>query len=131
MLTILQNYTVKLYKTYILHPWNNRTEETIDQHCEWPNFRYDIRTHIKVCEIFQKNKKQNLKYVILSIKEEGAIPWDRLSVNHILPYNIRIKGRDKPIIIKDLAIIHPATGWFEIVQYNDKQAATISNLVDQ
>ena len=27
--------------------------------------------------------------------------------------------------------MHPETGWFEIVQYNDKQAATIPNLVDQ
>ena len=28
-------------------------------------------------------------------------------------------------------MIDPVTGWFEIVQYNDKQAATIENLVDQ
>ena len=28
-------------------------------------------------------------------------------------------------------MIDPATGWFEIVQYNYKQAATIANLVEQ
>ena len=28
-------------------------------------------------------------------------------------------------------MIDPETGWFEIVQYNEKQAATISNLVEQ
>ena len=28
-------------------------------------------------------------------------------------------------------MIDLATGWFEIVQYNDKQAATIENLVEQ
>ena len=27
-------------------------------------------------------------------------------------------------------MIDPATGWFEIVQYNDKQSATISNLLE-
>ena len=28
-------------------------------------------------------------------------------------------------------MIYPATDWFEIVWYNDKQAATIANLVEQ
>ena len=28
-------------------------------------------------------------------------------------------------------MLYPAIGWFEIVQYNDKPAATIENLVDQ
>ena len=131
MLTILRKYTVNLYKTYILHPWIDCIKYTIDQHCERTNLRYDIRTHIKVCETFQKNKKQNLKYGILNIKEAEAIPWERLSVNILVPYHIRREGREKLIILKSLAIIHPETGWFEIVQYNDKQADTISNLVDQ
>ena len=28
-------------------------------------------------------------------------------------------------------MIDPVTGWFEIVQYNDKQVTTIANLVEQ
>ena len=28
-------------------------------------------------------------------------------------------------------MIDPATGWFEIVRYNEKQDATIANLLDQ
>ena len=28
-------------------------------------------------------------------------------------------------------MIDPETGWFKIIQYHDKQAATISNLVEQ
>ena len=28
-------------------------------------------------------------------------------------------------------MIHLMTGWLEVVQYNDKQAGTIVNLVDQ
>ena len=28
-------------------------------------------------------------------------------------------------------MIDPATGWFKIVQHHDKQAATISNMVEQ
>ena len=68
MLTILRNYTVNLYNTYILHPWIDRIKDTIDQQYEWPSLRDDIRTHIKVYEKIQKNKKQNLKYRILNIK---------------------------------------------------------------
>ena len=29
-------------------------------------------------------------------------------------------AEDDPIILKYLTIIDPATGWFEIVKYNDK-----------
>jgi len=33
--------------------------------------------------------------------------------------------------MKALTMIDPATGWFEIVQYDDKRAITIANLVEQ
>ena len=41
------------------------------------------------------------------------------------------EGHDDPLILKSLTMIYPATGWLKIVQYNNKQAATIANLVDQ
>ena len=28
-------------------------------------------------------------------------------------------------------MIDPATGWFEILQFNDKKAATVANLLEQ
>ena len=46
-------------------------------------------------------------------------------------YKIRIEGHDKPLTLKALTMIDPETGWFEIVQYNIKQTATIENLVKQ
>ena len=33
------------------------------------------------------------------------------------------------MVLKALTMIEPETGWFEILQYNNKEAATISNLV--
>ena len=36
-----------------------------------------------------------------------------------------------PLILKALTRIDPEIGWIEIVQYNNKQAATIANLVDK
>ena len=93
--------------------------------------RYDIRTHIKVCTNCQKNKKQKFKYVKLPTKEAEAIPRDRLLVGLIGTYIIIREVHDDPLILKALTMIDPATGWFEIVCYNDKQAATIANLVKQ
>ena len=47
------------------------------------------------------------------------------------PIKIRIKGHKDPLILESLTMVDPATGWFEILHYNDKQEATIANLVDQ
>ena len=88
--TILQKYVVNWYHTYLLHTGTEYTEATIIQHYYWNKLREDIRTHIKVCDTFQKNKKPNLTYGKLPAKEAEAIPWDRLLVDIILPYKIRI-----------------------------------------
>ena len=47
------------------------------------------------------------------------------------PYKIRREVQEDPLILKYLIMLDPATEWFEIVQYNDKYSATISNLVEQ
>ena len=41
---------------------------------------------------------------------------DRLLVDLIGPYKIRIESNGEPLILKDLTIIDPATGWFEIIK---------------
>ena len=49
----------------------------------------------------------------------------------IVPDKIIKEGHDDPLILKYLVMIDPATGWFKILQFNDKQAATIENQLDQ
>ena len=90
MLTILLNYAVNFYKTYILHTLMYLIKSNFSQHYLWPNLRDNIRTRFKVCNSCQKNKKQNLKCGKLPAKEAEAIPWDRLFVDVIVPYKIRI-----------------------------------------
>ena len=70
-------------------------------------------------------------YGKLPAKEAEAIPWEILSIDLIGPYKIRREGHKKPFILKTLTILGLETGWFEIVQYNEKQAATIANLIEQ
>ena len=79
----------------------------------------------------EEKQETYFKYRKLNAKKAEAIPWNKLFVDLIGPYKIRREGRDAPLIIKALTMIDPTTRWFEKVQYRDKQAATIENLVEQ
>ena len=78
-----------------------------------------------------EKKNQNNKYSHLLAKKVRDIPWDRLLVDIIGSYKIRGEGQYNPLIIKALTMIEVITRWFKIIQYNDKQAATIENIVEQ
>ena len=86
------------------------------QNYVWPNLRDDIRTHIRFCKNYHKNKEKSLKYGNLPSKEAEAIPWDIFLVDLITPHKIRREGHDGPLIIKVLTMAYPETGWFEMVQ---------------
>ena len=73
-------------------------------------------------------KTANKRYGKILTKLAEEIPWNKLYVDLIGPYKIRIKGME-PLILKYVTIIDPVTGWFEITQYNDKKEMTIVNLV--
>ena len=47
------------------------------------------------------------------------------------PYKIIGWGHDEPLMLKILTMVEPTTGWFYILQYNNKQTYQIENLVDQ
>ena len=93
-----------------------------------------MRDHISnvvlTCATCQINKKRHKKYGHLRPKEAEAFPWDKLCVDIMGPYKIKIKGPE-PLICRCVTIIDPATGWFEIHQYNDKSSITVANIVEQ
>jgi hypothetical protein len=70
----------------------------------------------------QQNKRRQKKYGLLPPKlaVAEATPLDKLCVNLTGPYKIRRKG-NKDLICRCVTMIDPATGWFEIQQYDDKQ----------
>jgi hypothetical protein len=70
------------------------------------------------------------KYGLLPPKLAEATPWDKLCVDLIGPYKIRRKGI-KDLICRCVTMIDPATGWFEIQQYDDKQSITVANIIEQ
>mgnify|MGYP002063500018 FL=1 len=126
----LRKRVVTWYHTYLLHPGQNRTESTIEQHLYWPDMRTQIREICDKCPSCQINKRTYKKYGHLPAKEAEAEPWERLCVDLIGPYKIAQKGKKKPLKLQALTMIDPATGWFEIVEYNDKKSITIANLME-
>ena len=54
---------------------------------------------------------------------------EKLFLCIIVPYVIIIKGKKEILNLKSVNIIGLVTGWFEITQYDDKIAISISNLV--
>jgi hypothetical protein len=68
-----------------------------------------------------KIKRNNPKSMDFCLKRAEAMPWDRLCVNLIGPYEIKSKVKGVKIPpLKAITMINPATGWFEIKQYDDK-----------
>ena len=118
------------YHTILCHPGQNRTEETIAQHLWWPNMQEQITAFVKACPTCQKNKRKHTQYGHLPTKEAEAKIWDRLCVDLIGPYKIWHKGKPD-LICKCVTMIDPASGWFEIQQYDDKRSITVANFVEQ
>jgi len=114
----------------LCHPGINRTEESIAQHLYWPKMRDQITNYVKSCPTCQKNKRKVLKYGWLPPKEAETLPWDKLCVDLIGPYKIGRKSYPE-LIYRCVTMIDPATGWFEIHEYNDKKSITVANIVEQ
>ena len=92
----------------------------------------DHITHtVQTCAICQRNKRRHKKYGYLPEKEAEAIPWDRLCVDLVGPYTIRQKGKKDPLIMRCVTMIDPATGWFEIHEYEDKRSISVANIIEQ
>ena len=81
-------------------------------------------------QFVKKIKNKQKKYGQLPAKDADVVPWERLCVDLIGEYKIARKGRKK-LTMKAVTMIDPATGWFEIVRYEDKRAITIANIIEQ
>ena len=127
---LLQRHVIMWYHTTLCHPGINRTEETIGQHLWWPKMREHITNYVKICPLCQRNKRKQKHYGHLPPKEAEATPWDKLCIDLIGPYKIRRKGKDF-LVCRCVTMIDPATGWFEIAEYDDKRSITVANIVEQ
>jgi hypothetical protein len=86
--------------------------------------------YVQICPLCQRNKRRQKTYGFLQPKLAEATPWDKLCVNLIGPYKIRRKG-NKELVCRCVTTIDPATGWFEIQQYDDNQSITVAIIIEQ
>jgi len=126
----MQEHVLNWYHTVLCHPGINRTEESIGQHLWWPKMREHITKYVTRCPTCQRNKRKIKKYGLLPPKEAETLPWDKLCVDLIGPYKIRRKGQPD-LVCRCVTMIDPATGWFELHQYDDKRSITVANIVEQ
>jgi transposase InsO family protein len=126
----LQHHVTDWYHTVLCHPGINRTEESISQHLFWPKMREQITSYVQSCPTCQKNKRKAKKYGWLPPKVAEATPWDKLCIDLIGPYKIKRKGTNN-LVCKCVTMIDPATGWFEIHQFDDKRSITVANIAEQ
>jgi len=125
----LQLRVTQWYHTYLAHPGETRTEQTIRQHFHWNNLRDTVHKICHTCGVCQKNKKTHKKYGQVPEKEAEANPWDKLCVDLIGPYNM--KRETGNLTLWCVTMIDPATGWFEMKEIPNKRADVIANIVEQ
>src|SRR5687767_8530897 len=92
--------------------------------------RDQITNYVQSCPSCQRNKRKQKKYGHLPPKEAEALIWDKMCIDLIGPYKIRRKGQPD-LVCKCATMIDPASGWFEIHQYDDKKSITVASIVEQ
>jgi hypothetical protein len=122
----LRTHVVKWWHEMSCHPGERRTEETMHQHLTWPGLKMDVLKCVKKCPNCQKGKKQKKKHGHAPPKLTKSQPWEHSCVDMIGPHQIRRKGK-KTSRVQAIAVIDPATGWFEIVQSETKTADVVAN----
>ena len=101
----------------------------IFHHLYWPGIRKTVRKEATKCDVCQRTKRSTKKYGKLPAKLAEEILRNKICVDLTGPYKICRKWRE-PIILKAVTMIELVTGWFEIMQYNDKKTMTFANLVE-
>ena len=89
----LKMKVLEWYHIQLCHPGRDRTYKTISQHFYWTHMYKDVEKYCRKCPKCQLTKTGKLKYGKLPAKEAECIPWQKLCVDLIGPYNIPIKGK--------------------------------------
>ena len=128
---MLQDRIVAWVHHYLVHPGQERMEKTIGRLFTWPRMREQIRDYVKSCRKCQLCKAPAKKYGHLPPKKaEPAIPWNRVNVDLIGPYTVRMKGSRKKVQLRAMTMIDPTTGWFEIAAIDAPTADCCQRAMD-
>ena len=139
----MQMKLTECYHNLLMHPGETRTELTIGQHYYWKGMRQTIQKVCRACKMcnFAKPHLSKHKFAKLPEKQADYIPWKTVHIDLIGPYpfgaaTVYCKKTKKQIPnpkrvwLHALTMIDPATGWFDIVEIDDKRADTIANVFE-
>ena len=134
----LRKQMVDWYHINLLHPGGDRTYYMMKEYFFWPGMKNDVKSVIKKCKVCQMNKiTAGKSYGLLPVKDniEKMRPWNRVFVDTIGPWEIRIKEEGKTIthkiVIYALTMIEEVMGWPEIVRISDKTAYETARTFDR
>jgi hypothetical protein len=102
----------------------------VRQHFTWNNLRRTVLDICNQCPTCQQTKKSIQKYGHLPAKEAEVVPWEKLCVDLVGPYDIKNKN-GKMLRIHAVSMIDPATRWFELKRIKTKEAIEVANTVEQ
>ena len=83
----------------------------------WPDLHAHVLTFCKTCRKCQVCKKIKKKYGHLPAKKNLDVePWQRVDVDLIGPWTIKIKSKTNKMELRALTMNDPVTRWFEIIE---------------
>ena len=132
----LQKKCTEWYHLSLMHPGETRLEFTIAQHYTWLGLRRTCIAVCQACELCKVAKKRGKKYGILPPKPTPEIiPWHTLCIDLVGPYKFGdeyINKRKNPhhCTLRCLTMLDPATGFFEVVEIDEKKADYIANILE-
>ncbi len=127
----LRDHVLTWYHDILVHPGEQRMEQTIKAVYTWPNLRKDVIRFCKTCDLCQRCKKQKKrKYGLLPEKEPEVTKWSRVDVDLWGPKTVQNKnGWDYAIHV--MTMVDPVTGWFELQQlYSEPTAFRCQQILD-
>ncbi len=111
----------------LCHSGVTRIEATIRQHLTWPGLRDHVLACIQTCDSCQRNKTKGYLGHLLAKNAEAQL-WEVLCVDLIGSYQIRRKGK-KPLRLRAVTMIDPATRWFEVAEIPNKEPISYSSRI--
>ena len=119
----LQERVLDWYHTILVHPGENRMEQSIRSIYTWKGLKDDVKQYCKTCDICQRCKRtRKKKYGLLPEKKGEVTKWSRVNVDLWGPKTVKNKnGWDYKIHV--MTMVDPVTGWFEQAQlYGNSKA---------
>lgn len=128
---------IEWYHEMLKHAGAERTAKTIRQYFDWPGAVEQVKRHVKICSVCQKQKitgvKKYGKIPFPDSEESSVPPFHTVHVDMIGPWRVYFKIVGKKVYkeVQALTIVDRATTWPEIIPTLNKESLVIAELFDK